>query len=184
MSQPLKRNNPCQAAMAETSACPANIQNQFPAVGMFSHSNVVVREISSNGISQALLLSKTTCWQSAQFSAALCTCKSKGPGIVPQGWAGHHGQALSITHGMRYLQQWPNPNTSLFWDTATGQGLLVLYPGCLTCPRRATSPLSTLFPFVAEQEIFFLYLHCWRVCFAEPVWPLPTRLHRPNTMEP
>lgn len=132
MSQPLKRNNPCQAAVAETSACPAAVQNPFPAAGMFSHSDLVVGEISSNEISQALLLSKTACGQRALFSAALCTCKSKGPGTVPRGWAGHRGQALSIAQGMRCLQRWPNPNTSLFWDT--DQGFWVFYPGCPRLP--------------------------------------------------
>lgn len=114
ISQPLKRNNPCQAAAAKASTCPADVQNQFPAAAMFSHSNLVVREISSNNILQALLLSEGTGGQHALLSAAPCTCKSKGRGTVPQGPAGHDGQALSITRGIRCLQRWPNPKTPLF----------------------------------------------------------------------
>ena len=83
-SQPLKRNNPCQAAEAEASTCPADVQNPFPVAAMFSHSNLVVGEMSSNKILQALLLSESAYGQRALFSAAPCTCKSKGPGTVPQ----------------------------------------------------------------------------------------------------
>lgn len=114
ISQPLKGNNPCQAAVAKASACPADVQNQFPAAAMFSRSNLVVREISSNNILQALLLSEGTRGQHALLSAAPSTCKSKGRGTVPQGRAGHDGQALSITRGICCLQRWPNQRLLCF----------------------------------------------------------------------
>lgn len=178
-SQPLKRSNLCQAVEAEVSACPADVQNQFPVAALFSHSNLVVREISSNKILQVFLLSKSAHGQHVLFSAAPCTCMSKGPRTVPQGWARGDGQALSITQGDVLPAMMVQPKDFTLLRQSHRWKLGVSYPSCRRLPGVAPKshvPSVHLISLAAKREIFFLHLHCWRVCRAGLCPPVCTGL--------
>ena len=167
--------------MAEVSACPADVWNQFPAAAMFSHSNLVVREISSNKTLQALLLSESADGQRTLFSASPCTCKSKGPGTVPLSPGVRRAWRPGLEHhpGGYAAYNDHQTQTLLSFETKPQAEAEVLCPSCRRLPGVAPKshvPSVHLVSLTAKQEIFFLHLHCWRVCQAGLCPPVCTAL--------